>query len=54
MVAQAARAGYRVRGLGEYCLKARPMPGTLVLGFAGLAEEKAEETVERLRGEIGG
>ena len=54
LVAQAARAGYRVRGLGEYCLKARPMPGTLVLGFAGLAEEKAEEAVERLRGEIGG
>ncbi len=54
LVAQAARAGYRVRGLGEYCLKARPMPGTLVLGFAGLAEEKVEETVERLRGEIGG
>ena len=54
LVAQAARAGYRVRGLGEYCLKARPIPGTLVLGFAGLAEEKAEETVERLRGEIGG
>lgn len=41
LIARAAKAGYRVRGLGEYCLNAEPIPGTLVLGFAGLPEEQA-------------
>ena len=49
LVARAAGAGFRVRGLGEYCQKTRPLPGTLVLGFAGLPEEEAAEAVERLR-----
>lgn len=49
LVARAAGAGFRVRGLGEYCQKARPLPGTLVLGFAGLPEEEAAEAVRRLR-----
>lgn len=53
LVDKAARAGYRVRGLSEYCLETPPLPGTLVLGFAGLEEEKAAEAVGRLRGEIG-
>ena len=37
----AGAAGYRVRGLSEYCLRAIPRPGTLVLGFAGLPAEEA-------------
>ena len=46
---RAAEAGYRVRGLGEYCQRAVPRPGTLVLGFAGLPEEKAPRAAEDLR-----
>lgn len=49
LVARARTAGYRVRGLGEYCLKAAPTPGTLVLGFAGLPEEQATAAVVDLR-----
>lgn len=49
LVDRAAKAGYRVRGLGEYCLEEKPLPGTLVLGFAGLPEEKAEKAVGALR-----
>lgn len=46
---RAAQAGYRVRGLGEYCQRAAPRPGTLVLGFAGLPEEKAPRAAADLR-----
>ena len=49
LVARAAKAGYRVRGLGEYGTGRSPLPGTLVLGFAGLPEEKAEKAVGELR-----
>lgn len=49
LVARAAQAGYRVRGLGEYCLREKPLPGTLVLGFAGLPEERASEAVGELK-----
>ena len=49
LVARAAKAGYRVRGLGEYCLGKDPLPGTLVLGFAGLPEERAEKAVGDLK-----
>ena len=49
LVSQAARAGYRVRGLEEFCVGEDPLPGTLVLGFAGLEEERAEKAVEDLR-----
>ncbi len=49
LVARAARAGYRVRGLGEYCRDVRPRPGTLVLGFAGLPQEEAPAAVAALR-----
>ena len=49
LVARAARAGYRVRGLEEYCLREKGLPGTLVLGFAGLAEEEAAGAVGTLR-----
>lgn len=41
LVARAARAGYRVRGLSEYRVAAPVLPGTLVLGFAGLPQERA-------------
>lgn len=53
LVAQAASAGYRVRGLREYCIRAVPRPGTLVLGFAGLAAEKAAGAVAELRTALG-
>jgi len=49
LVARAARAGFRVRGLSEYCLKVPARPGTLVLGFAGLPAEEAPQVVRRLR-----
>ena len=45
----AASAGYRVRGLGEYCQSVKPRPGTLVLGFAGLPAERAHQAAEALR-----
>lgn len=53
LVARAARAGYRVRALGEFCMGEDPLPGTLVLGFAGLPEEKAEKAVADLREAFG-
>lgn len=46
---RAAEAGYRVRGLREYCQLAVPRPGTLVLGFAGLPGEKAPLAAADLR-----
>lgn len=49
LVERAARAGCRVRGLEEFCVGEDPLPGTLVLGFAGLPEERAEEAVEKLK-----
>lgn len=49
MVEKAAQAGYRVRGLGEFCVCPDPLPGTLVLGFAGLPEERAKPAVEDLK-----
>lgn len=49
LVDRAAKAGYRIRGLGEYCVGEDPLPGTLVLGFAGLPEEKAGKAVAELR-----
>lgn len=48
LVDRAAKAGYRVRGLGEYCIGEDPLPGTLVLGFAGLPEERAGRAVAEL------
>lgn len=49
LVDRAARAGYRVRGLGEYCFRETPTPGTLVLGFAGLPEAEAPAAVADLK-----
>ena len=49
LVCRAAGAGYRVRGLGEYCLLEQPKPGTLVLGFGGLPEAAASGAAEELR-----
>lgn len=49
LVARAAKAGYRVRALEEFCVGRDPLPGTLVLGFAGLPEERAEKAVGDLR-----
>jgi len=45
MVRRAAERGYRVRALGEYRICAPTPPGTLVLGFAGLPEERADQAV---------
>lgn len=49
LVDRAAKTGYRIRGLGEYCVGEDPLPGTLVLGFAGLPEEKTGKAVAELR-----
>lgn len=49
LVARAAAAGYRVRGLSEYGHGAPTPAGTLVLGFAGLPECEAHAAVEDLR-----
>jgi len=49
LVERAAGAGFRVRGLSEYAMAARPLPGTLVLGFAGLPEGEAARAVGALR-----
>ena len=48
LTAAAARAGYQVRGLSQYCRGVPPRPGTLVLGFAGLPEEEAPAAVAAL------
>lgn len=55
LVDRAAKAGYQVRGLGEYCGASTldPLPGTLLLGFAGLPEGKAEKAVADLREAFG-
>lgn len=49
LVRRAAEAGYRVHTLSEYCHGPSPLPGTLVLGFAGLDAERAEQAVETLK-----
>ena len=49
LVDRAAQAGYRVRALEEFCRTSDPLPGTLVLGFAGLPKERAEKAVEDLK-----
>jgi len=49
LVERAAQAGYRVRGLGEYGQFAPQLPGTLVLGFAGLPEDRAAQAAGELR-----
>ncbi len=48
LVRAAAEAGYRVHALGEYCHGPSPLPGTLVLGFAGLAAEDASHAAADL------
>lgn len=49
LVDRAAKAGYRVRGLSEFCVGPAPLPGTLVLGFAGLSVERAAKVIDDLR-----
>jgi GntR family transcriptional regulator/MocR family aminotransferase len=49
LAAAAVRAGYRIHTLGEYCHGPSSLPGTLVLGFAGLEAEKAAEAAQELR-----
>lgn len=49
MVAAAKEAGYALHALGEYCHGPSPLPGTLVLGFAGLEAERAAEAVADLK-----
>ena len=50
----ARRAGYRAHALSEYCHGPSPLPGTLVLGFAGLEEKRAAAVAEDLRRAIEG
>lgn len=52
--ALARRGGYAVHTLSEYCLGPSPRPGTLVLGFAGLPEEEAEEAASGLEAAFNG
>ena len=54
LAARAAAAGYRVRTLGEYCRGASPLPGSLVLGFAGLDVAAAPKAVGDLAQAFGG
>ena len=49
LVARAAAAGIRVRGLSQFSLSAPPRGGSLVLGFAGLPAAEAPGLVQRLR-----
>lgn len=53
LIEKAAEAGYRVRGLSECCCKAKPEPGTLVLGFAGLPEQRAGQAAADLKKAFG-
>lgn len=53
LVDAAARAGYRVHALGEYCHGPSPRPGTLVLGFAGLDAARADTAAKQLKAGIG-
>ncbi len=53
LIRRAAQAGYRVRGLEEYCRQEKALPGTLVLGFAGLPAEAAEGAAKDLRRAFG-
>ena len=53
MVKAAAGAGYAVHALSEYCHGPSPLPGTLVLGFAGLDEGRAQSAVNDLKRAIG-
>lgn len=39
LIARAAAAGVKVRGLSEYAVNAQVPPSTLVIGYAGLSEE---------------
>ena len=48
LVDRAAEAGYRIRGLSEYCRQAACPPGTVVLGFAGLPADRAETAAAEL------
>ena len=54
LAARAAAAGYRVRTLGEYCRGTSPLPGSLVLGFAGLDVSAAPRAVADLARAFGG
>lgn len=54
LAARAAAAGYRVRTLGEYCRGPSPLPGSLVLGFAGLDAAAAPGAVRDLARAFGG
>lgn len=54
LATRAAAAGYRVRALGEYCRGPSPLPGSLVLGFAGLDAAAAPGAVRDLARAFGG
>ena len=54
LAARAAAAGYRVRTLGEYSRGTSPLPGSLVLGFAGLDVADAPMAATDLARAFGG
>lgn len=51
-VCAAARAGFAVHGLSEYCHAVRPGYGGLVLGFAGMSASEIPARASRLRAAI--
>ena len=53
LIAWAAAAGYRVQGLSECCCNTDPRSGTLVLGFAGLPEQRAGQAAADLKKAFG-
>ncbi len=48
LIAQAGRAGIPLKGLSSYCREAK-LPPSLVMGFAGIADEQIDEAVALLR-----
>ena len=49
LLRRAAEAGLPLRGLSEFCHRAKPEPSTLVLGYGGLATERIPELTARLK-----
>lgn len=48
LLQRALEQGVALRGLSAYCREAAPLPGTVVMGFGGLRDDKISETAERL------
>lgn len=49
LVERAEKTGIHVTPLSRYCHRLPPIPSTIVIGFAGLAEEELERTAKLLK-----